>query len=625
MENQKSIHQIVQEAESRYVTRQDKISEYVEFSQFDNINKIEAYINSKHISGDVDSKGREKPFFNIVVSATNIWYRATKRRLKDIKIRADKSANVLASTMATIIFRDWAKKAEFEKFIIQWGITLASYGSAVSKFVNTGKELKIRVVPWGTLITDSINFEDNPQIEKFYVKASELYTNKAYNQEEVERLTSTETTRKDMRGIEKNDDNSFIELYEVHGVFPLSFITDKEKDDETYVQQMHIISFRGDTNEKDAEVFTLAKGREDISPYILTNLIPDNTGQRATGKGAVELLFEAQWMRNHTTKLIKDQLDHASKIFYQTADVNFAGRNTTSDVDTGDILVNDGNRLEQVNNSSHDISSLQNYGQDWSNLSQALSSTPDAMRGESPVSGTAYRTQQLAVNESASLFEEMGYSKDIGIKEMMTLHIIPFIKTKMDTSEEISAILDDADISKIDAKFVKNSVNREVNKKLIEKIFESAEDPEATMPTMQDQEDMSIDKATEMQSQLSDLGNQRFFKPSDIESKTWKKSIDNFEWQVEIDTPSDQKEINLAMETLTNVFQTIANPATAQVLDTPRGKFIFNKILTIAGNVSPLELSDLESQQDSQIRQQTVQAQGQIDPSVTPQQPQMMA
>ena len=67
------------------------ISEYVEFDMRDTLEKIDAYINSKHISGETDSLGREKPFFNIVNATVNVWYRATDIDRKNIRILASRS------------------------------------------------------------------------------------------------------------------------------------------------------------------------------------------------------------------------------------------------------------------------------------------------------------------------------------------------------------------------------------------------------------------------------------------------------------------------------------------------------------------------------------------------------
>ena len=610
MDNIKSVGQIIQDIETNYTSQKTKISEHVDFSQFDNINRIEAYLASKHVSGDTDAMGREKPFANIVTSAVNIWYRATKRRLNEIKVRADKEGNVLSSYMATILLRNWARKSKFEPFLTQWGMTLAAYGSAVTKWIDRGDELDFSVMKWGNLMSDPMDFYANPVAEKFYLTPADLMNHKGYDKGVAKALLDSLTSRQNLRHEQKDNKPDFIELYELHGVFPLELVTGKESDRYEYVQQMHIVSKLGSKTNNDYEEFVLASGREDKSPYILTNLLPDPTGQRATGIGAVELLFDSQWMVNHNSKLIKDQLDLASKLIFQTSDGSFVGKNATTNIENGDIMITEINQpLTQVANNSHDIASLQAAKQDWNTLSQSLSSTPEAMRGGDIKSGTAYRTQQLAVNESSSLFEEMGYSKDIAIKEMFREFIIPFIKRKMDTTEEIAAIMDHQDIKKIDSKFVSNRVAAKVNAKMIADVLNG------DMPTPEDQDRMMQEEEVGMQAQLADLGNQRFFKPSDIDGKTWKESIKDFEWDIEIDTPTDQKDVNLAMETLTNVLATVADPVKAQALQTPMGKFLFNKILTLTGAISPLELGDIEASQDMKLQQQTMQSEQQLDPT----------
>ena len=83
MENE-SLHSLVREAQENLTRGADKIGDYVEWSLYDTIQRIYAYLNSKHISGSTDSLGRDKPFFNIVSAAVNIWYRATDIDRKDI-------------------------------------------------------------------------------------------------------------------------------------------------------------------------------------------------------------------------------------------------------------------------------------------------------------------------------------------------------------------------------------------------------------------------------------------------------------------------------------------------------------------------------------------------------------
>ena len=164
-----SIHEIVRDAEDNYVHGIVKIGEYVEFDMHDVIEKTTAYLNSKHISGATDSLGREKPFFNIVSAARNIWYRATDIDRKNITMLSSKANQTAMAFMANVLLQNWMKKARFGVFLNDWGRTLADHGSAVVKFVEQGGDLKASVVPWNRLIVDPVDFDSIPTIEKIYM------------------------------------------------------------------------------------------------------------------------------------------------------------------------------------------------------------------------------------------------------------------------------------------------------------------------------------------------------------------------------------------------------------------------------------------------------------------------
>ena len=105
----KSISQLVREMEDLDTKGVTTFSKYVTQSMREDINTTEAYLNSKHISGDTDYLGREKPFFNIVVGARNIWFRATDIDCKNIKLRATKDEEMIEAFVATIKFQEWIK------------------------------------------------------------------------------------------------------------------------------------------------------------------------------------------------------------------------------------------------------------------------------------------------------------------------------------------------------------------------------------------------------------------------------------------------------------------------------------------------------------------------------------
>jgi len=585
MESEKTLAELIRKNESDYISGKTTISKYVDFSLSENINKIDAYLNSKHISGDKDSMDREKPFFNIVTAAVNIWYRATDIDRKDIKVKATSTRNIFTSFMATILLQNWMRRANFGAFLNDWGRTLARYGSAVVKFIETDGKLHSMVIPWNRLIVDQVDFNNDVVIEVLELSPSDLRNRKGYDKDMVDKLIDSTVARETLGKDKKDNKTNFIKLYEVHGELPLSYLTGKEVDEDTYVQQMHVISFVASKEAGKYDDYCLVKGKEEKNPYMITHLIKEDG--RTQSIGAVENLFEAQWMLNHTKKQIKDQLDLASKLIFQTSDGNFVGQNALTSIETGDILIHSINQpLTQVANNSHDITALQNYGAEWKALGTEINGISESMMGQAAPSGTAWRQVEALLNESHSLFEMMVENKGIHIEEMLRNYVIPFLKKQMDNSDEITAILEQHDIEKIDKKYVPFEATKRLAHKLINQIITTGEIPEVT-------QGMVDEEASSVVSELDEQGNQRYFKPDELTDLTWKELLKDIEWELEIDVSGEGTDNKADMATLGTMLQTIAgNP---DMLNNPKANLLFNKILIRTGTVSPVELAGLNS------------------------------
>ena len=584
---QDTITEIIRKAELNYQIGQTNLGEYVSWSHRDTVERIIAYLNSKFLDGDKDSLSRDKPFFNIVIAAVNIWYRATDLDRKDIIIRPTKLSNNIAAFLATVKLQEWMNRSNFGVFLNEWGRTLAQYGSAVIKFIEKKGELIPSVVPWNRLITDAIDFDALPRIEKLYKTPSQLRKMKEINQDEVEKLIDSLVARKTSKGTTKDNIDEFIEIYEVHGELPLALLKkDPEEDDwKTYRQQMHIFSFVKDKTTKEFQDFSLYSGVEKQDPYLLTHLIKEEG--RVMSIGAVEYLFDAQWMQNHSMKNMKDTLDLSSKLIFQTADATFLGRNVLSAIETGAIMIHKENMpLTQINNTKADITAIQNFAGQWKALAMELTSTPESMRGITPPSGTPYSSVALLTQQAGSLFEIMVENKGLYLEEMLRRFIIPFVKTKLDTKDEVMATLKDHDIKKIDAMYIPNKAIRNYNERMKEIVLNGK--TEGLIP---------FDKFTEetpVREELAPLGNTRSFAPTDLKGKeiTWKEVFKDLEWEVEVGITNEPVDKQMVLTTLSTVLQTIAN--NPLVLTDPNMKLILGKILNYAGVISPVELSTMQ-------------------------------
>ena len=586
---EQTIGELVRLQESEFIRGSTQISKYVNHSMSETLNRISAYLNSKHITGDTDSKGRLKPFLNITTAMANVWFKATDLDRKNIKLWSKNRKEWINSFFMNILLQDWMKRENFGQFLNDWGRTQSRTNSAMLKFVENSSGLHSSVVPWSRLIVDPVDADAAPKIELLELSESQLRARiktHGYDKKQVEALISAKKARETNDKRKKDNKSDFFKLYEVHGELPLSHITEKKANEDEWVWQMHVISFVGakDTkSKKEYDDFTLFKGREDGDPYMLTHLLKEE--DRTLAIGPVELLFDSQWIHNHSAKSIKDQLDIASKLLMQTSDPQFLGRNVLDELEHGDILIHMPNQpLTQVHNASHDIVSWQNYAIQFKEAGREAAGISEAMLGAQPKAGTAWRLQEAILAESNSLFEIFTENKGLDVERMLRERILPSLLKKYDHDEEISALLEKTDLEKIDRLHIKNSAIKRVNKKVFDNLM--SEEP---MITSEQQTAMIAGEEQGMKDGLQQFGNQRFFKPDEI---SWKKQLEDAEWDIEIEVTAEAHNTQEMLSTLNTALTMIMNPAFDQNL---RAQAVVGKILELTSAMSPTEFYAIPS------------------------------
>jgi hypothetical protein len=591
-----SIGEVVRKMESNYINGDTQLSKYVNHSLHDTVEQIYAYIYSTFISGNTDALGREKPFFNVGTAAANIWFRATDLDRKSFKIKATNSKDWLDSFLATIRFRMWMRTSRYGVYLNKWGRTLARFGSAITKVVENSSGLHISVIPWNRIICDAVDFENNPKIEILELNEAQLrerVDTNGYDANMVDALCSAKKARETLDKRRKDNKNDYYKLYEIHGKFPLSNITGKASDDKTYTQQMHVISYVEVKSGRKSEYqdFTLFKGREKHDPYSICHLIEEDG--RTLSIGAFEHLFEVQWMQNHSMKAIKDQLDLSSKIILQTADASFVGHNALNDIENGDVMIHAPNMpISPVNTQARDIVSWQNYAVSWKNLGNEINGISEAMLGANPKSGTAWRQTEAMLDESYSLFELMTENKGLYQEELIRTRVIPHIKKDFDTTDEITDILDQYDIDRIDAMYMNKLSIKNVNKMLKKRMIESET---GDMMTPEEQQVLLNQEKMTVKDMLMALGNQRFFKPSEFDDKTWKEQFKNLEWDIEIDVTGEAYNTQEALATLNTALKVVVQPGFSQ---NKKAQAIVGKILEHTNAMSPMEYNAIPDYQE---------------------------
>jgi hypothetical protein len=486
------------------------------------------------------------------------------------------------------------RKENFGQFLNAWGINSAGFNESVLKFVEKDGKLIPSVVPWNRIICDQIDFASNPKIELLELTESQLRKNKSYDQELVDKLCDALASRETVAKEKKDNKNNYIKLYEIHGELPLSYLTGKEEDEDEYQQQMHVISFVVSNEKGRWDDFTLFSGKEAKDPYMLTALLPEIDGSIAL-RGSVKGLFDAQWMQNHTIKTIKDQLDLASKLIFQTSDATFVGQNALSAIQNGDILIHKVNEpLTELNNTSHDITALQNFGIQWKQLGNELSGISESMLGQTPPSGTAWRQVNQLLQENHSLFELMTENRGLDIERMLREHIIPFLKKQLGNNKQIAAELKAHQITQLDARYIKNFAVQQANKQIKERILNGES------VTTEDQANITQQQAGVAQDALQTQGNQRYFAPDEVD---WKVQLKDLEWEAAVDVTNEDLDPEAA-KTLQFLLQFFQGKQGQPM--TPEEEFVVGKILRLTGTVSAIEMASMPKSPPPQAPQNKV-------------------
>ena len=80
---------------------------------------------------------------------------------------------------------------------------------------------------------------------------------------------------------------------------------------------------------------------------------------------------------------------------------------------------------------------------------------------------------------------------------------------------------------------------------------------------------------------MNELGNQRFFKPSEI---NWKVELKDLEWNVEVDINGESVDTQKALTTLDTALKLVMIPGFEQ---NKKAQMIVGKILELSGAMSP--------------------------------------
>lgn len=564
MDTSKTIFDLITTEENAYKKAIPVVEGY-NWSMQEHIKLTVLYKNGQLATG----KNDDKPIKNIILPMLRLQYRSEGFDVKDIELFVNQAKNYYKSLLLRKFHQKWARSEEIDTFIDEMVESYVDFGGALVKKVDSPRP---EVVPLASLAfadqTDILggplgikhNFAPDQFLDKRAVgwgqfdMSLEDVLRKAQNNKK----TSTQTN-----GQDAITPGKYVEVYEVHGMFPDTWISGSDKDEDlmTYTRQMHIITFVDGENGTEKRGVTLWKGRMNANPFKI--VLRDAIYGRALGIGGAEELFESQVWTTYDQIRIKGMLDAASKVILKTTDPSIAQRHPTglSDMENLEIVeLQQGGNLEQLNTTPVNIGIFEANLSRWEEQAQKLSGATDALMGENPSAGTPFKLQDLITSEGQGIHEYRKGKLATFMDELYRDWIIPHLVDTLGKGDEFLAEFDMQELQYIaDALSINMS-----NQQIVDMVIAG--------------EDVNDD----VQEMLKSMARDEFMKGGP------KKFVQILEKEME-DAPVDvftnivgkQKNLSRVVDNLTNIFRQII--AAPQALDDPRMASVFNQILQASG------------------------------------------
>jgi hypothetical protein len=410
------LRQINKEIED-FKNKQIQIVPGLGFNQYDTIQKIYFYYNSKFQTGDVDDEGDRKYFYNIVKNPCKVFSKAIDFDTKNIRLLTTGGGDPLKTWFMERDLKHWMRDQEFGLVLNRIFKELPIFGSVVLKIVDGTPyfvDLRNFIVEQGADDLDSMNFKievHNLTPGQFRKIAKQMGWADSKVKEVIDLFH-------EMKGV------SHIRLYERYGEVEQE-LNSAEKN---YLYKRVFIADVGVDEFDQYGQLTVAHPGVELSseewegdPYweFHTDKLPG----RWLGIGVVETLFEPQIRQNEIANLqTKSSYWSALRVF-QTRDAA-VNRNLLTDVKNGEILNTD-SEITQVNMEDRNLAFFNEETRKWLSNRDELTFSYDVVQGERLPAGTPLGSAQIAQSQTLSYFEQVAENVAMDLKRMIFDVIIP--------------------------------------------------------------------------------------------------------------------------------------------------------------------------------------------------------
>lgn len=559
---------------ARYLNRQNR--DYT-FNQWEMVNLIDLYYNSKFESGQMDSEGQRKLFLNTCKFRADVSAKQVDLDVKDFVFVPDEGEGEWGPFLMQRDFKEWAREEYLSELLNINVENYPRYGWTVNKVVGGKPEF----VPLRTLR----NQQDAKSLNTArYV----IIEHPDMTLDEMQSMKSWDTSGLDMEFDEK------VTVQERYGFAPraaLKLHNGEEPSDEDYkeiVDTLAIVTWKKKEKGKDIDSNTLFFEEVTERPFVEAHWT--KVHGRLMGVGEIENQLENQIGYNMMFNLYRRQLLWSSKKIFQSKNETVA-KNFVRDVKDGDVLeVGMNGEITQVDMGNRAAADFANFGKMLETNSDQKSFTYEVATGQALPSGTPFRLGVTLSNAVNSHFDLKREKLGLMFKRMVLDYAVPSFKKTNTKAHTISMFADEEGFEALKQAWLAVETNEQIRQSLMK----------GTVP--------DVDKIK--QSLQNDLDQRRVLNV-DVPANFY----DTVKFRMTLEITGEEIDLPKKIETLTNVYTSLA-----QAQD-PRAEKVLARLMSYTGENFDLLVGPKAPPQPQQPQQQPAQG---AQPQLSPIQPSTM-
>ena len=406
------------------------------FNQKKTLEQIYFYYMSKFQTGDIDTEGDKKYFFNIVKTPCKVMTKTIDFDTKHIRVLSEAGTNPIATWFFERDLKQWMKENNFGKTLNRIFQELPLYGSVVLKMIGGDPyfvDLRNFII---NPVADTL--DETPIIERhFYTPDGLRKIGKKLGWENIEQAIDEYK--------EMAKPGRYITVLERYGE-----IRTQKKDGKYELNNRRIVvadvgEDKRDEHSNDIIVkpgVVLKDEEYDGHPYKEFHL--EKIPGRWLGVGVVELLFDPQMRHNELANQMAKGTYWASLRLFQSAD-DSGNINLSTDVANGQLLNNNGFPITPIDLTERNLAYFAQEFQRWTQNRDEMTFSFEIPRGERSPSGTTLGEIQILASSAMNYFGNIQENIALDIKKFLFDDIIPNFKKRVSGEHFLRLVGEDLD------------------------------------------------------------------------------------------------------------------------------------------------------------------------------------